>query len=59
MATVTRKMAGAFVSEVLVASGRKQATINRIISSLSALWRWLVKRGVVEANPWVGPGQLR
>ena len=55
---VTRKMVGAFVSEVLVASGRKQATVNRIISSLSALWRWLVKRGFVEANPWVGQGSF-
>ena len=53
---VTRKMVGTFVSEVLVASGRQQATVNRIISSLSALWRWLVKRGFVEANPWVGQG---
>ena len=55
---VTRKMVGTFVSEVLVASGRKQATVNRIISSLSALWRWLVKRGFVEANPWVGQGSF-
>ena len=56
VAAVTRKMVGIFVSEVLVASGRKQATVNRIISSLSALWRWLVKRGFADANPWVGQG---
>jgi hypothetical protein len=54
--TVSRKAAGAFVSDVLIASGRKQATINRIISSLSALWRWLVKRGIVDVNPWIGQG---
>ena len=56
VAAVTRKMVGIFVSEVLVASGRKQATVNRIISSLSALWRWLVKRGFADANPWIGQG---
>ena len=56
--TITRRRVGTFVSDVLIASGRKQATINRIISSLSTLWRWLIKRGFVEANPWVGQGSF-
>jgi integrase len=39
-----------------MASGDTQKTINRKISSLSSMWRWLAKRGFVEANPWTGQG---
>jgi integrase len=51
-----RRKAGAFVSTKLLTSGRTQKTVNRIIASLSSMWRWLVKRGFVEANPWQGQG---
>ncbi|QEX16853.1 hypothetical protein FRZ44_21480 [Hypericibacter terrae] len=47
-----RKTVGAFVTDVL-AQGRKAATANRIISTYSALWRWLERRGHVEGNPWL------
>jgi integrase len=47
-----RKTVGIFVSDVL-AQGRKAATANRIISTYSALWRWLERRGHVEGNPWL------
>jgi integrase len=53
---VDRKMAGAFVSTKLLTSGRKQNTVNRIIASISSMWKWLVKRGFVETNPWQGQG---
>ncbi|MCB9942610.1 MAG: tyrosine-type recombinase/integrase [Geminicoccaceae bacterium] len=49
---VSRRVAGEFVSTVLLASGRKAATINRIISSLSSMWRWAVRRGLAADNPW-------
>lgn len=53
---VERRTAGAFVSTVLMASGDTQKTVNRKISSLSSMWRWLAKRGFVETNPWTGQG---
>lgn len=49
---IGRKTAGAFVTDTL-AKGRKPATVNRIISTYSALWRWLERRGHVEGNPWL------
>lgn len=56
---VDRRMAGSFVSDVLLKSGRTQKTVNRIISSLSAFWKWLFRRGLVEANPWLAQGNYR
>lgn len=59
IAQVNRTVAGSFVSEVLLKSGRSQRTANRIISSLSACWKWLIKRGMAEVNPWLGQGNYR
>ncbi|MEZ5836512.1 MAG: tyrosine-type recombinase/integrase [Geminicoccaceae bacterium] len=50
--TVSRRVAGDFISTVLLASERKPKTINRIISSLSSMWRWAVRRGLAADNPW-------
>jgi integrase len=51
VAEMNRRTAGAFVTDVL-AQGRRPATVNRILNVYSALWRWLVRRGHVESNPW-------
>jgi len=56
--SVDRRTAGEFVSGILMASGSTQKTINRKISSLSSMWRWLAKRGFVEINPWQGQGSF-
>jgi integrase len=51
-----RRLAGRFVSDTLLRSGKAQRTVNRIIASLAALWKWMIKRGLVESNPWTGQG---
>jgi integrase len=55
---VDRRVAGDFVTEA-VRPGRQPATINRIISSLSSFWAWMVDRGLAEANPWGRQGVKR
>ncbi|SOR32031.1 Putative phage integrase (fragment) [Methylorubrum extorquens] len=55
---ISRRIAGEFVSGVLMQAGASQKTVNRKISSLSSLWRWLRKRGFVEENPWEGQGSF-
>jgi integrase len=54
VAQVDRRVAGDFVSDVLVKSDMAPRTRNRIISSLSSLWKWMLKRGLAETNPWQG-----
>lgn len=51
---VSRKKAGAYVSEILNGSGLARATVRRHVSSLSTLWQWLVGRGIASENPWRG-----
>ena len=54
---VERKRAGEFVSHLLAhASGLSRKTVQRYISSLSALWIWLVAKGLAPDNPWRGHG---
>ena len=53
---VTRPIAGRFVSEHLIPSGRAPKTVTKIISSLASYWVWLRKRGHVsdeQRSPWV------
>jgi integrase len=50
---VTRKIAGRYVTEALSKEASRK-TANRKISAVSAYWRWLIKRGHAEANPWAG-----
>lgn len=52
-ADLDRRKAGRFVTEVLL-KGRAPATVNRLLTSLSSFWGWMIKRGWTEANPWVG-----
>jgi integrase len=52
---VTRRVAGRFVSEHLLPSGRHVRTISKTISTLSSYWKWLRRRGYVSdegRNPW-------
>lgn len=51
---VSKKVAGRYVSEEMIGKGRHPRTANKDISCLSSYWRWLIKRGHVEANPWQG-----
>ena len=55
---ISRRIAGDFVSRVLMQAGGSQKTVNRKISSMSSMWRWLRKRGFVEENPWQGQGSF-
>jgi integrase len=49
---VTRRKAGDYIGQYLLRSDRSRRTIKRIVSSLSAFWRWLVSRGQAQDNPW-------
>jgi integrase len=52
---LTRRVAGRFVSEHLLPSGRHVRTISKTISTLSSYWKWLRRRGYVSdegRNPW-------
>ena len=49
--TFTSRLAGRFVSEALF-PGKARKTINKYVSSLSAYWRWMHRKGYAEANPW-------
>jgi integrase len=51
---VNRKVAGRYISEEMVAKGKHPRTSNKDISCLSAYWKWLVKRGHADINPWQG-----
>jgi hypothetical protein len=54
---VTTKVAGRYMSEVLLPSGRQVKTIIKAVSALSGYWQWLIRRGhLVEgsADPWRG-----
>ena len=54
---VTRRQAGEFVTHLLApASGLSRKTAQRYVSSLSALWIWLVAKGLAPGNPWRGHG---
>ena len=50
---VTRQLAARYITESLL-PGHAVRTVNKAISSLSAYWKWLVKRGDAVDNPWAG-----
>jgi hypothetical protein len=60
--TVTKKVAGRYVTEYLHKKRTKTGkpyspkTIKDTLSNLSAFWRWLEGRGLVEFNVWQGMG---
>lgn len=47
---ITRATAGRYITQTL--AGLDRGTANRKISSPSSYWRWLVRRGHAETNPW-------
>ncbi len=54
---VTRKVAGRYVSEALLPSGRDAVTLGKTVQSLTSYWAWIQRRGHLpdEArNPWAG-----
>lgn len=51
--TVTKVVAGRYVSEILAKKGWAPKTIKTNLSHLSALWTWLEGRGLAESNPWL------
>jgi integrase len=51
----TRRKAGAYVTHLRSpASNLETSTARRHVSGLSALWQWLIERGMAESNPWRG-----
>ncbi|RYF31224.1 MAG: hypothetical protein EOO23_03225 [Comamonadaceae bacterium] len=53
---VTGRAADQFADHV-AETGVTTATVNSIVSALSAYWQWLVKRHIAAANPWAGQGR--
>ena len=45
------RVAGRFVTEALFKT-KARKTVNKYVSSLSSYWRWMLKKGYVEVNPW-------
>ena len=59
---ISKRLAGRYVSEELIASGRAPATVAKLIQSLQAYWAWLQKRGHIAdevVNPWAGQSPRR
>jgi integrase len=54
VATITKKMAGRYVADVLLTKGHAPKTVKDTLSNLSAFFVWLEGRGEVESNPWRG-----
>jgi hypothetical protein len=55
---VNRRFAARFIAEA-VRPGKAPRTVNRIISGLSAFWRWMRSQGLAESNPWEGHGKKK
>lgn len=55
---ITKGVAGRFVAG-LVKQAMDRNTANRKLSTLSSYWRWMLKRGHVELNPWTGQSLTR
>ncbi|SFV34001.1 tyrosine-type recombinase/integrase [Hyphomicrobium facile] len=53
VSSISRKVAGDFSSH-LSNQGLAQKTVNGLIQYLSSYWKWMVRRGIAEANPWQG-----
>jgi integrase len=56
---INRKVAGEFVTKVLAKDGKSPQTVRRYVTTFSSLWRWMERRGHVEANPWTNQGMIR
>ena len=54
VSTVTKRLAGKYVGDKLLKKGHAPKTVKDTLSNLSAFWRWLEGRGLVEFNVWQG-----
>jgi integrase len=52
--SISKKIAGRYVTEYLLQQGHAPKTVKDILSNLSAFWVWLEGRGLVDMNPWRG-----
>ena len=52
VSAITRKVAGSYLSTVLAKQGKAPKTLRSELAQLSALWRYMLGRGVVESNVW-------
>jgi integrase len=50
--TISRKIAGQFVTKVLMPEGKAPKTVRDTIGHLSAFFSWLERRGEIETNPF-------
>jgi integrase len=54
---VTRRIAGRYVSDELIPSGKDPVTLGKSVRSLATYWAWLQRRGYLSdeaRNPWTG-----
>jgi hypothetical protein len=59
---VTRKVAGRYVSEALLSTGRDTATVAKLVQFVRQYWAWLIRRGHLpdgSNNPWQGQAPTR
>lgn len=54
VASVTKRSAGRYLTEKLLAKGHAPKTVKDTLSNLSAFWTWMEGRGLVEFNIWKG-----
>jgi integrase len=52
---VDRRVAGRYV-DALVAEGLADKTVNSHVTHMSSYWRFLVKKGICDVNPWRDQG---
>ncbi len=50
--SITRRQAGAYVSNEMAKRGKATKTVRSELAQLSALWKWMLARGVVDSNVW-------
>ena len=50
LSSVTRRMAGEVIADRR--AGRASETVQRDFSAWNGLWRWAVRRGYADLNPW-------
>lgn len=49
---VDRRLCGQYIAKQFISKQAHVKTANLDISALSSYWRWLIKRGYTENNPW-------
>jgi hypothetical protein len=58
---VDRRLAGRYV-DALAAEGLAERSVNAQVNTLSSYWKFLVRKGICEANPWENqslPGRVK